>query len=174
MVNVCIVHGWKAGPESFWYPWLKKELVKRGFKVTVPKLPNANVPKISAWISKIRSCVKDPKNTILVCHSLGCRAGLKLVENLRLRGIICVAGFVKLNPLEITKIREAKPWLKPVRFGRIKCPIVVILSSNDHYVPVKNSALFRRVGARVIILKNRKHFADKRKIPVLLKEVLAL
>ena len=37
-----MVHGWDGNPNNHWFPWLKKELEKRGFEVHVP----ANLMKI--------------------------------------------------------------------------------------------------------------------------------
>jgi esterase/lipase len=36
MKKVFIIHGWDGYPEEGWFPWLKKELEKKGFSVFVP------------------------------------------------------------------------------------------------------------------------------------------
>src|SRR3990167_4408055 len=46
MKNVVIFYGYSETPQSFWYPYVKKTLENKGYKVVIPKLPNTNDPKL--------------------------------------------------------------------------------------------------------------------------------
>ena len=43
-----LIHGWEGYPEEGWRPWLKNELEKRGFTVSVPASPTL---LIQQWTS---------------------------------------------------------------------------------------------------------------------------
>jgi len=38
MKRVFVIHGWGGNPYKEWFPWIKKELEKNGFKVEIPEV----------------------------------------------------------------------------------------------------------------------------------------
>ena len=46
--RVFVVHGWDGHPAEGWFPWLKKELEKRGYLV--------NVLRMGLFFVKISEC----------------------------------------------------------------------------------------------------------------------
>lgn len=54
-----IIHGWNFDPKMHWYPWIKKEFEKKGFKVEVPVMPNTSKPEINAWVSHLKKIVGE-------------------------------------------------------------------------------------------------------------------
>lgn len=46
MRSVSVFHCWEGTPESNWYPWLKKDLEKKGYKVNVPLLMDNMKPTL--------------------------------------------------------------------------------------------------------------------------------
>ncbi len=48
--KVVIVHRWDGTPRSDWYPWLEKELEKKGLEVSVPEMPATETPEIDKWV----------------------------------------------------------------------------------------------------------------------------
>lgn len=71
MKRVFIVHGWAGFPEEGFFPWLKSELIKRGFSVFVPVMPNALAPKIEEWIPFLSEQVGKPDSeTYFVGHRI--------------------------------------------------------------------------------------------------------
>src|SRR3989338_169649 len=98
MKRVFIVHGWGGHPEEGWFPWLKKELEAKGFKVFVPQLPDAENPRIQKWVPKLAETVGVPdEETYFVGHSMGCQTIARYLESLpaeiKIGGAIFVAGF---------------------------------------------------------------------------------
>ncbi|KKT57164.1 MAG: hypothetical protein UW93_C0002G0043 [Parcubacteria group bacterium GW2011_GWC1_45_13] len=185
---VYIIHGWWGYPKEGWFPWLKQELEKRGFKVYVPKMPDAGKPKINAWVSKLRKLAKRPdKNTYFVGHSIGLPAILRYLEKLpankKVGGVISVAGWFKLINLEPEEKPIVKPWLEmQLDFKKIKTAgnkFVAIFSSNDLYVPLKaNADIFKRkLGAKIFIERNKRHFSGSdgvKELPIVLSELLKI
>src|SRR3989344_3597771 len=171
MEKAILIHGWEGNPRNCWFPWLKKELEKKNFKVVVPKMPNSDEPKINLWISKLKDVVDFPdEETYFVGHSIGCQAIMRYLETLpektKIGGIVFVAGFFNLPFLETKEEKEiAKPWLNNrINTDKIKMltkNIVAIFSDDDQDVPLSDSKLFKeRLNAKIIIEHNKGHFSD--------------
>lgn len=93
--RVFIVHCWDGKPNTRWYPWLKKELEKKGFEAYVPAMPNTQHPRMNAWVNHLKKVVGTPdKNCYFVGHSVGCIAILRYLEttNTKVGGVVMVAG----------------------------------------------------------------------------------
>ena len=72
MKKAFLIHGWEGSPEEGWRPWLKKELEKRNFSVTVPEMPDSKYPTIDKWLTYLKNIVKKPsEDSYFVGHSLG-------------------------------------------------------------------------------------------------------
>ncbi len=166
MKRCVLVHCWEGYPNYCWYPWVKKELEKKGFQVIVPEMPNTNNPKIKEWLPKLKEAVKEPdSNLYLVGHSLGCITILRYLESLKkdikVAGVIMVAGFVdSLGYKEIESFFQ-----KPINYSKIKKhanKFIAIHSDNDPHVSLDNSNIFKKkLGAKVIIKKNMNHFSGE-------------
>ncbi|MBI2632874.1 MAG: alpha/beta hydrolase, partial [Parcubacteria group bacterium] len=57
MTRVFIIHGWADTPNNGWFPWLRKELERKGYVVIAPQMPEANVPRIEKWIPYLQKIV---------------------------------------------------------------------------------------------------------------------
>lgn len=184
-----IVHGWDGYPEEGWFPWLKRELEKQGFIVTVPQMPNAGTPRIEAWVSHLAEVVGKPdEDTYFVGHSIGCQTILRYLEaiDVKIGGVVLVAGFLDvLTNLEGEEERAiVKPWLEtPIDFEKVKQAtdnFVAIFSDNDPFVPLEeNKKMFEeKLGAQVFVENSKGHFSgptDKcMELPIVLEAVLAL
>ena len=182
MKKVYLIHGWEGNPENYWFPWLKKELEKRKFKVIVPKMPNPKKPEIKKWINELKKITPD-KNSYLIGHSVGCQAIMRYLETLsrnsKVGGLIFVAGFFNLPYLKTNEEKKlAKPWLEnPINTEKIKKmtdKIVAIFSDNDPHVSLSDLKLFRKkLNAKIIIEDSKGHFSEGvKELPVVLNEIL--
>ncbi len=183
MKRAIIVHGWDFNPNMNWYPWLKEELEKKGYRVIVPSMPETSEPKIKNWISHLKKTIgKLDENTLLIGHSMGCQTIMRYLEGSdydKKVNVIFVAGWFKLNNLEGEEVESiAKPWLDtPINFNKIKSKInsiIVLLSSNEPYNCLKeNGKTFKeKLGAKVLTLKNKGHFTEEdniKKLPEILQ-----
>ncbi len=187
MKRVFIVHGWGGYPKEGWFPWLKKELEKKGFKVEIPAMPETAYPKINTWVSHLKKIVgAADEETFFVGHSIGCQTIMRYLEtikNKKIGGAVLVAGWVHLTDaaLETDEDRKiAKPWLEtPIDWNAIKKHrFAAIFSDDDPLIPLSDSKIFRsRLGAKIIIEKNKKHFSGSDNITELksaLDELLAI
>ena len=94
-----IIHGSYGNPNENWFPWLKMELEKIGYKVFVPVLPIYDLPVLNTNLTTIAKYVvkfieeKTTEPVTLVGNSMGGHIGLiltlarpDLVQNLVLTG----------------------------------------------------------------------------------------
>ena len=172
MKRIFIVHRWDGNPNSDWYPWIKKELENKGFKVEVPKMPSTSEPKIDLWIEHLKKVVgKLDRETYFIGHSIGCQAIMRYLGKESYKGkigkIVFVAGWFKLDNLENDEVESiAKPWLeKFIDFSKVRQKInklTVFLSSNEPYNYLKeNDSVFKeKLDAKIVILKNKGHFTE--------------
>lgn len=92
MKQAYIIHGWGGTTTESWFPWLKKELKSRGFKVEVPAMPNPNTPKIRDWVDNL-NILKDKLSALTINvgdkeHINGEAGIFKLPEILKIIGEI--------------------------------------------------------------------------------------
>jgi len=180
MTEVIIVHRWGGMPNDDWYPWLKKELEAKGFEVIIPEMPDTENPRIDAWVNHLKNNSKMDEDTILIGHSIGCQAVLRVLETKgsKVKGVVLIAPWIELSGLETDEEKKiAKEWVeKNINFSKVKeraKKIICIFSDNDPYVPASNTKLFKdNLNARCIIEKAQGHFNGE-KYPIILKEVLS-
>jgi uncharacterized protein len=168
--RVYIVHGWGGHPEEGWFPWLRQELVARGYDVFLPKMPNTEVPTIQEWVTYLAELVgKADEQTYFVGHSIGCQAIMRYLETLggKIGGAVFVAGWFVLNDLNEWEIPIAKPWLEtPINFEKVRQTtdsITVIISDDDPFGGLEeNKRIFsEKIGAKICIEAGKGHFSEE-------------
>lgn len=181
MKHVVIIHGFNSSPNRGWRLWLKKELIKKGFKVTAPQMPAPAQPKGKAWLAAIEKAVGKPnKNTVLVGHSLGVIAILRYLETLKkgemVGGVISVAGRIIPNPSRPTYKEFFKKSIKWPKIRKHCSKFVGIYSRDDKIVAPENGREFKKKsGADLIWETSKGHFTTRDKVMKLqsaLKSVL--
>lgn len=172
MKTATIIHGWDGNPDEPMLQWIKAELEKRGFEVSVPVMPDSAEPIIDAWVNMLKETVKLSEHTFLVGHSIGCQAVLRYIETLspdtRIEEIILIAPWMQLDMNTIEEegkemAEVARPWMEtPIDFAKIKSQVertVAIFSDNDRYVPLDQKQLFEReLDAETIVEHSKGHF----------------
>lgn len=169
-----LVHGWEGDPENNWFPWLKKELINRGYEVVAPQLPDSDHPKMEPWLKTLTEAASEvDEQTVFIGHSVGCQTIFRFLENApeqtKINKVICVAGWFLLfdEALETEEEKEmAAPWLtKPIDFAKVKAKvkkIIAIFSDNDQYVPFEENKKFfqNNLKAEVYLVPGQWHFDD--------------
>ncbi len=182
--RIFIIHGWGGDPNSNWLPWLKNELKKYNFEVTVPQMPNTMRPTIAEWVDNLAKLVGTPdEQTYFVGHSIGCQTIMRYLQTIdqKIGGAIFVAGWFVLENLESEEIAQiAMPWIDSntidlKKLKKISQNYVEIISDNDPYGGFEENKkiFFEKLDAKIIILNNAGHILDT-KLPVALEELLRI
>jgi len=172
MKRVFIIHGWGGYPDEGWFPWLKKELEKRGFAVQVPAMPNTAEPKIEVWIPFLSELVgQADENTFFVGHSIGCQTIIRYLQTLpdgiKIGGAVFVAGWYNLRNLETEEEKKiAGPWVNEPRDDKkIRQTVnraIAIFSDDDPFVIPENQRSWKeKIGAKIIIEHAKGHFSEE-------------
>lgn len=169
MKNALILHGAGNNSSGNWFPWLKKQLKKKGFKVWVPDLPDSNHPIQRDWLETIfsNSNWEFNESSVLIGHSSGATLILrileKLPENMQIKKAVLVAG--PLDKGSIKKFWQYKEDLtkSPFNWKKIKSSVtelVLFYSENDPYdCGIRHGEeICRQTGGRLIFKKGQGHF----------------
>lgn len=164
MKNVLILHGTDNNSKGNWFPWLKRELEKRSWKVWVPDLPQPDKPSIKKYNQYILANKewKFDKDSVLIGHSSGAVAILGLLQHLPEDVIVdtCIL---------VGSFKDSLGWdaldglfEEPFDFERIKSKarkFVFIHSDNDPYCPLEHAKyLSEKLDGELIVKKGQKHF----------------
>ena len=175
MKNALILHGTDANSLDNWFPWLKKELEKKGYKVWVPDLPHAEKPNIDRYNNFILSNKDWDFNdeSIIIGHSSGAVEILGLLEAFPKETVVnkCFLVGSFINDLGWDSLKEL--FLKPFDFEKIKKhskEFIFIHSDNDPYCPLDHAKyLVEKLNGQLIIIKGQGHFSGKEvKMPAIL------
>ena len=80
MKNIVFLHGAGETKQSFWLPYAERELVVKGYSVSIPELPDTDNPDLTKWLPRALQ-EKFSEKTILIGHSSGCPLILSILEN---------------------------------------------------------------------------------------------
>ncbi len=164
MKRAIIVHCWSGTPNYCWYPKTKKELEQRSFTVSIPEMPETDLPKLSLWLPMLQQIAANPDEELfLIGHSAGCITILRYLEQLKytekVGGVVFVAGFT--DDLDTEELKNF--FTTPIDFAKIKTKtknIVAIQSDNDSFVDLKYADIMKeKLGAQIIIKHNFDHFS---------------
>jgi uncharacterized protein len=169
--RVVIVPGNGEGcEEANFYPWLASQLSTLGFVVTLSAMPLPNAAPSDVWQSFLLETLNVDSSCILVGHSSGACAVLRLAEKNTYKAVIAVS--ITDNDLGDRGERESgwydSPWLWS-KMRENTNHLVVFASDDDPFIPV---SVQRRVGKfladvestlpcgnfEYIELKKRSHF----------------
>ncbi len=169
MKRVFLLHRWSGGPHDDWRPWLKNELLKLGYDVFVPAMPDTENPVIEKWVDHLAKIVGRPDaETYFIGHSIGNQAILRYLETVDtpVGGAIFVAGWFRLANLEDDDVkRTAEPWMTtPLDLEKVKAVLprsVLIISDNDSYgFFEENKKRFGELGAKIVVLHGAGHITE--------------
>lgn len=187
--KVLIIHGWEGSGENNWFPWIKKELEQSGFEVFNPTMTTSASPKIDKWIEELTPYIeKMGENDIIIGHSLGSNAALRLVEKTgkKIGHLFLVGSAIGKLPEETWKLWEREmsgsdikslrefwegekiDWNKVTELVQNKN---IILSDDDPYITVDTHEGLPK-GWNFELWHGHKHFSVF-EAPEILKKVLA-
>lgn len=178
MKNAIILQGKGETTKSFWLPYAKRELEKKGYEVWLPQLPGIDNPKLDVILPFVLKNGKFTKDTVIIAHSAGCPLILSVLENIdvKIKQAILVAGF----SFQLTD--GGKDILqKEYNWKRIKQnveDIIFINSDNDPWGcdDKQGRKMFDKLGGTLIINKEGHMGSDRfnqpyKKFPLLISLV---
>lgn len=171
MKNVIILHGTDGSPEQNWFPWLKKKLEARNYKVWVPLLPGNHTPNRRVYNDFLLSSDWEFKDSIVIGHSSGAVSVLNLLMDERCPQVemaIMVSAWKSGVPLRYEKDNQQFVDLFPpegFNFEIIKQKadkIAFLHSDNDPYCPLGQAKyLAEQLNAPLNIVHNGDHLGSK-------------
>lgn len=178
MKNAIILQGAGETTESFWLPWLKKELEKKGYEVWLPQLPNNDDPQLEKNLPFVLKNGKFTEETVMVGHSAGCPLILSILENIgvKIKQAILVAGFSTPLPGEDAANKILQENYKWKKIKENVADIIFINSANDPWGcdDKQGRNMFNNLGGSLIINKEGHMGSDSfnqpyKEFPFLLK-----
>ncbi|MDR1285607.1 MAG: alpha/beta hydrolase [Campylobacteraceae bacterium] len=151
MKKVLIIHGWGGSDFPHWQAKLAQELVLENYIVAFPSLPNRDTPVFEEWKEAITRIHNTLKPDIVICHSIGCIAYLRVEK-------ISEKLFLVAPPSPWKPIKELKSFYPLTKFINAAQQCFLITSDNDKYLSndeaLKLSLLLK---AKHTILRNAGH-----------------
>lgn len=181
MKNAIIFHGTEGYPEENWFPWLKVELEKRGYQVSVPQFPSPPIvpAKIIEWWEVFKKYTPN-EETLLIGHSLGGKFLLRVLEKLdkTIAGAFFISVPIGVQPI-LNNERDNAFTSNGFNWEKIRQNakrFEVFHSDNDPYVGIANGqVLADKLGAKFNLIPNAGHFnqaAGYINFPQLLERIL--
>ena len=180
MKKALILHGTGNNSQGNWFPWLKSELEREGWKVWVPDLPDSAKPNSKKYNDFILAN-KDwqfNEESVLIGHSSGAVVILSLLQHLpddaKVDTCILVSSFK--DALGLEKLEGL--FEEPFDFEKIKQKakkFIFIHSDNDPYCPLEHPRyLSEQLGGELLIIEGQGHFnleasPDYKQFPKLLE-----
>ena len=178
--NIFIFHGTEGYPEENWFPWLKKKLEEKGYKVAVPQFPTPEGQSLQAWLDVFKNYESEmTEDSVFVGHSLGGVFLLRLLERFKKP---VKAAFFTGTPIGIQPLKNYESdsrfsgfdWNWPVIRKNAK-HFDVFQSDDDIWVPLANGEqLAKELGVELTFIPNAGHFnkaAGYTEFPALLEKM---
>ena len=134
---ICIPGNSGCTTEDNWFPSVKKELEAENLEVIAAKFPDTDLARAAYWLPFLINELNVDENTILIGHSSGAIAALRLAETHRLLGSVLVGAYhTDLNmkkeklsgyfdtPWDWQAIQKNQKW------------IAIFAAQNDPWIPV--------------------------------------
>jgi len=156
-IKVLILHGWGGSDYPHWQAWVACELIKKGYTVSFPALPNRDNPKLNEWLEFLKVEFDHFKPDVVICHSLATVLWLHFCERYVFEDInkLMLVAPVRQN-CNIPEIKEffAYPMVRNLRAKEI----ISVGSTNDIYMSVDEALQWQsKLNIGMKILENAGH-----------------
>lgn len=128
-----------------WFPYLRKNLEPLGLEIVTQNMPDPKLARAKYWIPFIINNLKADKETILIGHSSGAVATMRILEKIKLFGAILVAAHY--TDLGYEEDKASGYFDKPWQWKEIKKNanwIVQFASTNDPFIPIDHSRFIHK------------------------------
>lgn len=143
-----------------WFPSLQKELEAVGLTVIAEEFPDNDLARASFWLPFLINELKADENTLLVGHSSGAIAAMRLAEKQRIWGSVLVGAYY--TDLDIEKEKLSGYFDTPWDFKAIQNNqswIAIFATQDDPWIPVEEPRyLHLQLNCEYHEYKNGGHF----------------
>ncbi|HEV8051452.1 MAG TPA: alpha/beta fold hydrolase, partial [Parachlamydiaceae bacterium] len=129
-----------GSPKDNWFPYLKNELEKLGVNVVASEFPDSYLARESYWVPFLKDNLKADEQTILVGHSSGAIAAMRLAETDRLLGSVLVGAYH--TDMGMTTEKQSGYFDRPWDWEAIvnnQQWIIQFASENDPWIPIEEA-----------------------------------
>jgi len=153
---------------EIWYPYVKRELEKLGFRVIAKEMPDPDIAHEKYWIPFIEKQIIENRRdkaeeVILIGHSSGAVAILRYLESHKVTGAVLIGACY--TDLGDSKERESGYYSRPWNWNKIKQNfewITVFASTDDDFIPIDEPKHIRdKLQADYFEFNDRGHFMDE-------------
>eukprot|EP00042_Codosiga_hollandica_P033959 m.233535 g.233535 ORF g.233535 m.233535 type:complete len:184 (+) comp54298_c0_seq3:12-563(+) len=178
--RVIIVPGNGCTPvrDCNWYKWMHESLQATGLfeEVILRNMPDPFVARESVWIPFLTDEVGVDENTILIGHSSGAEAGMRLLEKRKLLGLVLVSACH--TDLGVESERAAgyysRPWQWDVIAGNAKW-ILQYHSEDDPLVPIaEGDYVAAHLNSKYTRTKDNSHFFGDEDVEIVFRDLVAM
>lgn len=170
MKKAVLLHGTDGSPNDHWFPWLRKDLEKRGYDVFAPELPENHTPNRDVYEAFLKQSEWDFTDNLLIGHSSGTTTILNLLMAdwfPQVRSSVLVGTFLNEDLL------DGQEWYEPGQFDNLfvqefdvekiksKCSeFIFVHGDNDHACSYDDAKEFcEQIGGDFITIKNGGHLS---------------
>jgi uncharacterized protein len=129
-----------------WYGWLQRELARRAIPCAAEPFPDPMLARAEFWLPFLTGPLGCDERTVLVGHSSGAVAALRLLETTRLAGAVIVAASHSDlgDPVERASGYFDRPWNWAAIRSHATHFLVQLHGTDDHVVPVEEGRAVSR------------------------------
>ncbi len=121
-----------------WFPSVRGELEAAGLEVIAAEFPDPELARESFWIPFLLNELKVDENTILVGHSSGAIAAMKIAEKYKIFGSVLVGAYY--TDLGIEAEKQSGYFNSAWDWQNIKANqqwTILFASQDDKWIPIK-------------------------------------
>jgi leucyl-tRNA synthetase len=174
MKHVVLLHGKGGKPDGDFMQWARTELEKNGYTVEIPALPNTNEPDDVEQAEYIKQNCTIDENTIIVGHSAGGLAAMRLLETSKAGRLVLVATPFSATFLDgKTRPSVAKSIDRGYDYEKIRSNVSAVLAvydEGDPIIPLSDGEKYAQLlkGMFIKAKGNKGHFNGEKEPDVLM------
>lgn len=156
-----------------WYGWLQRSLAEHGIECVVTVYPDPIDAHENIWLGFMRGHLKCDEHTIVVGHSSGAAAAMRLLESTKLAGVVLVSAYQ--SDLGDAGEAESGYFNRPWNWDAIRRNtgfIVQFHSKDDHLVPFVEARIVQQHLQSEYIEHQRSGHFQMKQFPELLQVLL--
>jgi uncharacterized protein len=149
-----------GSPQDNWFPYLRKELEKLKVEVIASEFPDNVVARESSWIPFLKDNLRADEQSILVGHSSGAIAAMRLAETNKLLGSVLVGAYY--TDLNLSTEKQSGYFDRPWKWEEIRDNqkwIIQFASENDPWIPIEEAHfVHKKLNTEYYELLEQGHF----------------